>query len=133
MNQAKRVADELITTREAPHAPIGVQVTDATSPAGVRTVGVTNGGAAGAGLPFAAVVTTVDDQVIDSADALGAVVLPHPPADTVSVSFIALQATPVLPMSRWARMVQNSHRDDGTRSDCRSRRLRSLRSSLRLG
>jgi len=32
------------------------------------------------------VVTNVDDQVIDSADALGAVVLAHPPADTVSVS-----------------------------------------------
>jgi len=119
VNQAKRVADELITTGKAPHAPLDVQVTDATSPAGVRTVGVTNGGAAGAGLPFAAVVTNVDDQVIDCADALGAVVLAHPPADTVSVSLIALQATPVLPMSRWARTVQIGHRDDRTRSGCR--------------
>ena len=34
-------------------------------------------------------VTNVDDQVIDSADALDAAVLSHPPADTVSVSFIA--------------------------------------------
>ena len=78
-----------------------------------------DGGAAGAGLPFAAVVTNVDDQVIDSADALGAVVLAHPPADTVSVSLIALQATPVLPMSRWARMAQIGHRDDRTHSGCR--------------
>jgi len=102
VDQAKRVADELIATGKAPHAHLGVQVTDATSPAGVRTVGVTNGGAAGAGLPFAAVVTNVDDQVIDSADALGAVVLAHPPADTVTVRFLAA-----------------TDRDDGTRSDCR--------------
>ena len=50
---------------------------------------MTNGGAAAAGLPVAAVVTNIDDQVIDSADALGAAVLSHPPADTVSVRFIA--------------------------------------------
>ena len=44
--QAKRVADELITTRKAPHAPIGVQVTRRHKPCRVRTVGMTNGGAA---------------------------------------------------------------------------------------
>ena len=89
VDQAKRVADELIATGKAPHASLGVQVTDATSPAGARVVGVTNGGAAAAGLPIGAVVTKIDDQVIDSADALGAAVLSHPPADTVNVSFIA--------------------------------------------
>jgi len=65
------------------------------------------------------VVPNIDDRVIGSADALGAAVLSHPPADTVSVSLIALQATPVLPMSRWARMVQIGHRDDRTHSGCR--------------
>ena len=90
VDQAKRVADELIATGKAPHAHLGVQVTDATSPAGARTVGVTDGGAAAAGLPVAAVVPNIDDRVIDCADALGAAVLSHPPADTVTVRFIVL-------------------------------------------
>ncbi|MDT5207836.1 MAG: putative serine protease PepD [Mycobacterium sp.] len=90
VDQAKRVADELIATGKASHASLGVQVTDATSPSGAKIVGMTNdGGAAAAGLPVGAVVTRVDDQVIDSADALGAAVLSHPPADTVSVNYIA--------------------------------------------
>jgi putative serine protease PepD len=90
VDQAKRVADELIATGKASHASLGVQVTDATSPPGARIVGVTNDGrAAAAGLPVGAVVTRVDDQVIDGADALGAAVLSHPPADTVSVSYVA--------------------------------------------
>jgi putative serine protease PepD len=90
VDQAKRVADELIATGKALHASLGVQVTDCTSPPGARIVGVPNdGAAAAAGLPVGAVVTRIDDQVIDNADALGAAVLSHPPADTVSVSFIA--------------------------------------------
>jgi putative serine protease PepD len=34
------------------------------------------------------VITKVDEQVIDGADALGAVVLSHPPADEVSVNYV---------------------------------------------
>jgi putative serine protease PepD len=75
VDQAKRVADELIATGKAPHAHLGVQVTDATSPAGALTVGVTKGDAAAARLPVAAVVTNIDDKVIDGADALGAAVV----------------------------------------------------------
>jgi putative serine protease PepD len=90
VDQAKRVADELIATGKASHASLGVQVTDATNPPGARIVGVTNDGRAkAAALPVGAVVTRVDNQVIDGADALGAAVLSHPPADTVSVSYIA--------------------------------------------
>jgi putative serine protease PepD len=90
VDQAMRVADELIATGKASHASLGVQVADATNTAGARIIGVTNGGAAAAaGLPIGAVVTRIDDQVIDSADALGAAVLSHPPADTVSLSYIA--------------------------------------------
>jgi putative serine protease PepD len=88
VDQAKRVADELIATGKAPHASLGVQVADSTSPPGAQIVGVTNGGAAAAaGLPVGAVITKVDGQVIDSADALGAAVLSHPPADAVSVNY----------------------------------------------
>ena len=89
VDQAKRVADELIATGRASHASLGVQVTDATSPPGAQIVGVTNGGAAAAaGIPVGAVITKVDDQVIDSADAVGAAVLSHPPEDAVSVNYV---------------------------------------------
>jgi putative serine protease PepD len=90
VDQAKRIADELVATGKASHASLGVQVADAASPAGARIVGVANGGAAAAaGLPVGAVITKVDGQLIDSADALGAVVLSHPPADEVSVNYVA--------------------------------------------
>jgi len=90
VDQAKRIADELIATGKASHASLGVQVADDTNTPGARIVAVTSGGgAAAAGIPVGAVVTRIDDQVIDGVDALGAAVLSHPPADTVSVSFIA--------------------------------------------
>jgi putative serine protease PepD len=90
VDQAKRIADELIGTGKASHASLGVQVADDTNAPGARIVAVTSGGgAAAAGLPVGAVVTRIDDQVIDSVDALGAAVLSHPPADTVSVSYTA--------------------------------------------
>jgi putative serine protease PepD len=89
VDQAKRIADELIASGKASHASLGVQVADAASPPGARIVGEANGGAAAAaGLPVGAVITKVDEQVIDGADALGAVVLSHPPADEVSVNYV---------------------------------------------
>jgi putative serine protease PepD len=90
VDQAKRIADELIATGKASHASLGVQVADDTNTPGARIVAETNGGgAAAAGLPVGAVVTRIDDQVIDSVDALGAAVLSHPPADAVTVSYTA--------------------------------------------
>jgi putative serine protease PepD len=89
VDQAKRVADELIATGKASHASLGVQVADATSPPGAQIVGVTSGGAAAAaGLPVGAVITKVGDQPIGSANALGAAVQSHAPADTVSVNYV---------------------------------------------
>jgi putative serine protease PepD len=90
VDQARRIADGLITTGRASHASLGVQVADATSPPGARIVGVTNGGAAAAaGLPVGAVITKVGGQLIDSANALSAAVLSHAPADAVSVNYLA--------------------------------------------
>jgi putative serine protease PepD len=89
VDQAMRVADDLIATGKAAHASLGVEVADNANTPGARIVGVTNGsGAAAAGLPVGAVVTRIDDHVIDSVDAFGAAVLSHSPADTVSVSYI---------------------------------------------
>ena len=76
VDQAKRVADELIATGKASHASLGVQVTDAVSPPGARLVGVTNG------------------------------------AQRQRRAYPWAQWKPVPPTSCWARMGDNSHRDD---------------------
>jgi putative serine protease PepD len=75
VDQAKRIADELIKNGIASHASLGVQVGNDKAVDGARIVDVTNGGAAqSAGLPSGVVVTKVDDRVISSADALVAAV-----------------------------------------------------------
>ncbi|MDT5017505.1 MAG: putative serine protease PepD [Mycobacterium sp.] len=90
VDQAKRVADELIATGKVSHASLGVQVVDAASPPGALIVGVTTGGAAATGgVPVGAVVTKIGTQMIDNADALRAAVLSHTPADAVSVDYVA--------------------------------------------
>lgn len=89
VDQAKRVADELIATGKASHASLGAQVADTSSPPGAQIVGVTTGGAAAAaGLPVGAVITKVGDQVIDSETALGAAVQSHAPGDAVGVNYV---------------------------------------------
>ena len=71
VDQAKRIADELIKSGTASHASLGVQVGTDKAVDGAKIVDVTNGGAAqSAGLPSGVVVTKVDDRVISSADAL---------------------------------------------------------------
>jgi putative serine protease PepD len=89
VDQAKRVADELIATGKASHASLGVQVSDDVGAHGARVVEVTSGGpAAAAGLPTGAVVTKVDNQVISSANALVAAVQSKAPGDTVSLNYL---------------------------------------------
>lgn len=89
VDQAKRVADELIATGTVAHASLGVQVGDDVSTPGARIVEVTSGGpAAAAGLPAGAVVTEVDSQLVDSADALVAAVGSKGPGDTVTLDFL---------------------------------------------
>jgi putative serine protease PepD len=86
VDQAKRIADELIATGTATHASLGVQVGDSSQ--GAQIVGVTGGGpAALADLPVGAVVIKVDGQVVGSADALGAAVQSKAPGDRVIVDY----------------------------------------------
>lgn len=88
VDQAKRIADELVTTGTASHASLGVQATDDETH-GARIVDVTSGGpAAVAGLSAGAVVVTVDDQVIDDADALAAAVEAKAPGKLVTVGYL---------------------------------------------
>ena len=72
VDQAKRIADELISTGTASHASLGVQVSNDSTTHGAKIVDVTQGGpAATAGLPSGVIVTKVDDRVINSCRCAG--------------------------------------------------------------
>ncbi|MGV0793652.1 S1C family serine protease [Mycolicibacterium sp. XJ1819] len=89
VDQAKRIADELVKNGSVAHASLGVQVSNDTVSDGARIVEVTEGGAAAkAGLPSGVVVTKVDDRVINSADALVAAVRSKAPGDTVTLTYV---------------------------------------------
>ncbi len=88
-DQAKRIADELISTGTASHGSLGVQLSKDASNGGAAIAQVVDGGpAATAGLPSSAVITKVDDQVIDGPEALVAAVRSRAPGDTVSVTYL---------------------------------------------
>ena len=88
IDQAKRIADELIATGTASHASLGVQVSNDASTNGAKIVEVTQGGAAeSAGLPSGVVVTKIDDRPIGSADALVAAVRSRAPGDKVTLTY----------------------------------------------
>jgi putative serine protease PepD len=88
VDQAKRIADELISTGKATHASLGVQVTSDKSAPGAKVVDVVpNGAAAAAGVPKGVVVTKVDERPINNADALVAAVRSKAPGDKVSLTY----------------------------------------------
>jgi putative serine protease PepD len=88
VDQAKRIADELISTGKATHASLGVQVTSDKAAPGAKVVDVVpNGAAAAAGVPKGVVVTKVDDRPINNADALVAAVRSKAPGDKVSLTY----------------------------------------------
>ena len=88
VDQAKRIADELISTGTASHASLGVQVSNDTSTHGAKIVEVVKGGAAAdAGLPSGVVVTKVDDRVIGSANALVAAVRSRAPGEKLTLTY----------------------------------------------
>ncbi|OBF20480.1 peptidase S1 [Mycobacterium kubicae] len=89
VDQAKRIADELISTGKASHASLGVQVTTDKGIPGAKVVElVPNGAAANAGVPKGVVVTKVDERPINSADALVAAVRSKAPGDKVALTFL---------------------------------------------
>ncbi len=92
-DEARRIASELISTGKATHAVMGVNVRDAsegasaTAPVGARVQAVTAGGpAAKAGIKVGDVITKVDSQRIDGADAVVAAIRSHAPFQTVSIT-----------------------------------------------
>nr|WP_308205469.1 trypsin-like peptidase domain-containing protein [Mycolicibacterium setense] len=87
VDQAKRIADELVSTGTVQHASLGVQLSG-NDAQGAAVAGVVAGGpAAAAGLPEGAVITKVDNRVIDGPDALVAAVRSKAPGDTVTLTF----------------------------------------------
>lgn len=89
VDQAKRIADELISTGSASRASLGVQVSNDVSAQGAKIVEVIKGGAAAnAGLPNGVVVTKVDDRVIGSADALVAAVRSRAPGEKLTLTYL---------------------------------------------
>ncbi|KGI68512.1 S1C family serine protease [Mycolicibacterium rufum] len=88
-DQAKRIADELISSGTASHGSLGVQLsTDGGDAAGAAVADVAAGSpAAEAGLSRGALITKVDDQVIDGPEALAAAIRSKAPGDQVSVTY----------------------------------------------
>jgi putative serine protease PepD len=90
VDQAKRIADELIATGgRVSYASLGVRVADDSDGRGARIAAVTHGGAAeAAGLPARSVVTRIDNQPIDTADALVAAVRSKAPGAQVTLTYL---------------------------------------------
>jgi putative serine protease PepD len=88
-DQAKRIADELISNGTATHGSLGVQLSNDATAHGASIAGVVDGGpAAAAGLPSGAVVTKVDERVIDGPEALIAAVRSKAPGDNVTLTYL---------------------------------------------
>ncbi|CAM4016901.1 S1C family serine protease [Smaragdicoccus niigatensis] len=88
VDQAMRVARQLIDTGKATHAMIGVQVPMKDDAEGARVTAVTAGGAAAAaGIPKGAIITKVDNRVITDGSALIAAIRSHSPGDKVQVTY----------------------------------------------
>jgi len=89
IDQAKRIADELVSKGKASHASLGVQVSNDASIHGAKIVDVVRGGPAGrAGLPSGVVVTRINDRTIDGADELVAAVRSRAPGDKVTLTYL---------------------------------------------
>jgi putative serine protease PepD len=88
-DQAKRIAEELISNGTASHGALGVQLSGEASGPGAAIARVVDGGpAAEAGLPSGVVVTKVDDRVIDGPEALVAAVRSRAPGDAVTLTYV---------------------------------------------
>ncbi|MGW0041578.1 trypsin-like peptidase domain-containing protein [Rhodococcus sp. NPDC003348] len=88
VDQARRVADELVKTGKATQAIIGVSVSSRDVTNGAAVQDVTAGGPAEqAGIPRGVVITRVDDRVVNSGDALIAAIRSHAPGDKVQITY----------------------------------------------
>ncbi|MGJ5667640.1 trypsin-like peptidase domain-containing protein [Rhodococcus aetherivorans] len=92
VDQARRIADELVDTGKATHAVIGVQVPSQSDVRGARVMEVTGGGPAErAGIPSGVIITKVDDRLVTDGDSLIAAVRSYAPGDTVRITYTDAQ------------------------------------------
>ena len=90
VDQARRIADQLIKQGFATRAVLGVSVSDSPESAGALVRSVEVGGPADkAGLEEGAIITKVGDRVIEAGDALVAAIRSRAPGDTISVTYAA--------------------------------------------
>jgi len=88
VDQAKRIADELVATGTVQRASLGVKLSSDDNGRGATVAAVVEGSpAATAGLPKGAVITKVDDRVIDGPEALIAAINSKAPGDTVALTY----------------------------------------------
>ncbi len=90
IDQAKKIAQQLIQTGQVKHADLGVNTrsVSATTSEGAQVVNVTTGGAAaGAGLAVGDVITMFDNRPIGSSTELQVAVLDQDPGQVVTVVF----------------------------------------------
>nr|WP_237159412.1 trypsin-like peptidase domain-containing protein [Mycolicibacterium rhodesiae] len=88
VDQAKRIADELISTGTVQHASLGVQLSSDDSARGAVVAGVADGSpAAAAGMSKGAVITKVDNTVIDGPESLVAAIRSKAPGDNVTLTY----------------------------------------------
>ena len=88
INQITRVVDQIESGETVTHAQLGVTVSDASGAPGALVRSLKAGSPAlRAGLKTGDVITRVDDQVINNADALVAAIRSHAPRDTVTVTY----------------------------------------------
>jgi S1-C subfamily serine protease len=90
IDQAKKIAQQLIRTGGVKHANLGVNTrsVSATTSEGAQVVNVTDGGAAaGGGLAVGDVITSLDNRPIGSSTELQVAVLDHDPGQSVTVVF----------------------------------------------
>jgi putative serine protease PepD len=89
VDNAARIAGQLIATGRATHGWLGVQARNDMNNPGARIIGVTDSSpAAAAGLRTGTLITKFDDHVIGSADALVAAVQSKPSGARTSLGFV---------------------------------------------
>ena len=86
-NTVRSIVSQLVSTGEAEHAYLGVQL-NASSAAGARIAQVRSGTpAAKAGLRAGDVITSVAGKRVKSTDELRAEINAHKPGDTISITY----------------------------------------------
>ncbi|NLE79409.1 MAG: PDZ domain-containing protein [Rhodococcus sp.] len=89
VDQVRRISQQLIDTGQVKHAMIGITVPSRDDANGATVISVMEGGpAAEAGIPEGAVITKVDDRLVNSGDALIAAIRSHAPGDKVTVTYV---------------------------------------------